>query len=254
MSITSAAVYFSPTGGTRTICTYVAEKITDTTPQLCDLTDVDDAAAPNADVTVFAVPVFGGRVPQLAYNRLNAMDGTGKKAVALAVYGNRHYDDALLELCELLNDRGFTLVAAGAFIARHSIIPEIASDRPNASDYADMDKLAEQVRQRMSDPNADMLDIHTVYGNHPFKEKKPGNYPIVVSNACTGCTICANLCPVAAISFDDVTSTDKEKCFGCMRCINVCPVKARSLAPERYEFLNTFLHRFETPRANEMFL
>ena len=39
----------------------------------------------------------------------------------IAVYGNRDYDDTLLEMKDILTERGFTVIAGLAAIAQHSI-------------------------------------------------------------------------------------------------------------------------------------
>jgi ferredoxin len=43
---------------------------------------------------------------------------------------------------------------------------------------------------------------------------------------CTGCGICAERCPVKAISVDDGVSADTEKCLGCGLCASACPGEA----------------------------
>ena len=91
------------------------------------------------DVLLAAVPVYAGRVPAPAAAALRRLRSGGAPAVAVCVYGNRDYDDALLELCDLLADGGFSVVGAGAFVARHSIFPMVAAGRPDAADMARAD-------------------------------------------------------------------------------------------------------------------
>ena len=86
--------------------------------------DIEDAD----DIVVFVAPVYAGRVPALAAERFLTVNGHGQKAAAIAVYGNRDYDDALVEMCDIISARGFKLIAAGAFIAQHCIFPKVATD------------------------------------------------------------------------------------------------------------------------------
>lgn len=51
---------------------------------------------------IAAVPVYAGRVPNVLLKYLNSMQGYGAKAVPLVLYGNRDYDDALVELTDIL--------------------------------------------------------------------------------------------------------------------------------------------------------
>lgn len=66
--------------------------------------------------------------------------------MAVVVYGNRDYEDALLELHDILSENGFVVVAAGAFVARHSIFPDVAAGRPDRDDLDRMAEFAERVR------------------------------------------------------------------------------------------------------------
>ena len=44
------------------------------------------------------MPVYAGRVPALAVERLKGIKTSGVKCVIVAVYGNRAYEDALVEM------------------------------------------------------------------------------------------------------------------------------------------------------------
>ena len=84
------------------------------------------------DLAVIAMPVFAGRVPALAVERLRKVDAQGAKCVVVAVFGNRAYDDALLELRDVALEMGFRVIAAVAAVAEHSIIRRYGKGRPDA--------------------------------------------------------------------------------------------------------------------------
>lgn len=67
-----------------------------------DLTDPNahfsDVSLTAEDVAVISVPSYAGRVPAPAVQRLTAMQGNGARAVLVCVYGNRAYEDPLVEL------------------------------------------------------------------------------------------------------------------------------------------------------------
>ena len=46
---------------------------------------------------------------------------------------------------------------------------------------------------------------------------------------CTGCGACANVCPVDAITVEDVAVVDEEACIDCGTCVSECPVEAIEL-------------------------
>ena len=81
----------------------------------------------------------------MAVDAFEKIKGDKTPAVLVCVYGNRNYDDALLELKDISEANGFVPIAAGAFIARHSIFSDVAVGRPdkedlhkNVSDYINL--------------------------------------------------------------------------------------------------------------------
>ncbi|MCK4348780.1 MAG: 4Fe-4S binding protein [Thermoplasmatales archaeon] len=46
---------------------------------------------------------------------------------------------------------------------------------------------------------------------------------------CTGCGACAEVCPVDAITVDDVATVDEDECIDCGTCVEECPVEAIEL-------------------------
>ncbi|PKN04276.1 MAG: 4Fe-4S ferredoxin [Deltaproteobacteria bacterium HGW-Deltaproteobacteria-9] len=66
----------------------------------------------------------------------------------------------------------------------------------------------------------------------------PSRYRAVVAgDACTGCGLCVDDCPMAAISIDEqnIAMIDAEACIGCGVCTHVCPTDAISLTAVRQE-------------------
>ena len=56
------------------------------------------------------------------YRKISFLKGNGARAVLLVVYGNREYEDTLLELSDVMEAAGFSPVAAVAAVAEHSIM------------------------------------------------------------------------------------------------------------------------------------
>ena len=117
-------ITFSPTGGTQKAADLLTETLGGKAVAV-DLTDstVDRSALAltSEDVAVIAVPSYGGRVPATAVQRLRAVQGGNARAVLLCVYGNRAYEDTLVELEDTARKAGFRVVAAAAAIAEHSL-------------------------------------------------------------------------------------------------------------------------------------
>ena len=143
--------HFSPTGGTRKVADAIAAGFHTPVAEI-DLTRADSAVTLGDNDALMAVlPVYAGRVPQISLERLSALKGNGQKAVAVVVYGNREFDDALLETKDALEANGFQVIAAAAFIAEHSIARSIAAGRPDAEDEALCRQFAADVMAKADD-------------------------------------------------------------------------------------------------------
>lgn len=225
--------HFSPTGGTKRVADAIAAGFSVPIAQM-DLTKADSAVTLGEHDGLMAVlPVFAGRVPQIALERLSALKGSGQKAVAVVVYGNREFDDALLETRDALEANGFRVIAAAAFIAEHSMHRCIAAGRPDAQDEALCRRFAADVMAK-----ADDATPVQVPGNTPYKELKPSAFHPGANETCTKCGTCAKGCPTAAIPLDDPCHTDNERCINCMRCVETCPMNSRAL-PDAFRAMIT---------------
>ena len=248
-----SAVYFSATYTTQKIVRWVAQEFKPSFKEY-DVTRKklgEDIFMDSDELLIVGMPVYAGRIPQLAVESLKRFKGNDTPVVLLAVYGNRDYDDALLEMKELMESHFFKVVAAGAFIARHSIFTKLASTRPDAQDHEIIQKLVHKCTHLLdSVKSATLLPQIQVKGNKPYKPY--GRFPIFPSadETCNRCGKCARLCPVGAIPKDAPQLTDPNKCISCGRCLVICPQKSRAFRGELYEeklafFLKTFGERKE---------
>lgn len=224
-------ITFSPTGGTKRVADLVAGVFTKDCIHI-DLTDreLDFKALhfSTEDICIVAVPVYGGRAPEIAISRLKQMTGGCAKTVLIAVYGNRDYEDTLLELQDTLTGAGFCCVAGIAAIAEHSIMHQFAAGRPDAADQQKLAAFAEEIRAKLE--RGERSDKLAAPGNRPYRAF--GGLPMKpkAGRACTQCGLCAPKCPVGAIPIDDPSKVDAGMCITCMRCIAVCPGHARSVS------------------------
>lgn len=98
------------------------------------------------ELLVVGVPVYSGRVPEMAIERLNRIKGSDTPAIIVCVYGNRDFDDALIELKDIVRTNGFIPLSGAAVIAQHSMLPQIAENRPDEKDMLLIDDFAAKVK------------------------------------------------------------------------------------------------------------
>lgn len=251
--ISCTAAVFSPTGTTARTASAIAAGLGLPVDQV-DLCAVPrPQTLPASTLLLAAVPVYGGRVPPLALQRLAALRGSGP-AVAVAVYGNRAYDDALLELKTELEAAGFHVAAAAAFVAEHSIVRSIAAGRPNAQDLELAEQFGRQAAAKLADPARCQTPV-AVPGSAEYRSWKGIGFQPQADAGCTGCGICAAACPAGAIPAADPRHTDPARCIVCMRCVSVCPQGARALpAPARLAAAAMLRVKAAQPRQPETWL
>ncbi len=221
---------FSPTGGTKRTAGILAAALAERViPH--DLGSKSPLSPAEADMVLIAAPVYGGRIPALVAEKVQQLAGAGKKAITLVVYGNRAYEDALLELNNAAAAAGFELIASGAFVAEHSFYRAVAAGRPDAQDICELQAFGAEILAKLNQ-GGDMHPI-SVPGNTPYKAAMslPVS-PLFLPN-CGGCGQCARRCPTGAISRDESGQlvTDAATCILCMACVVCCPRKARVLPP-----------------------
>ena len=217
--------YFSPTGGTERVARLIGGS-------LGSGAEYRDITVPNQDrlelgrneLAVFCVPVYGGRVPSPVSERLAGITGRDTPAALAAVFGNRAIDDALYELRDLAKPRGFRTVAAGEFVAPHSLNTDFGAGRPDA---ADMKVIAEFGARILEKLEKDELDEISVPGSPSYRPYDGVPVKPSASLRCVRCGVCAANCPAGAIDFINPRLTDKNTCISCMRCVKLCPRGAR---------------------------
>lgn len=226
-------VYFSPTGATRKAVMETARSI-DLKSVSFDFSVYKEKKpvlkfAPN-DFVLFGIPVYYGRVPALFMEYMHNISGNNTPAALIATYGCREYDDALLELKNEAENRGFKVIGAAAFPAEHSIVPQIGARRPSKTDLKTIAEFGIELNRRLrKEAGFDSISIQ-VPGQTPYKKYgKNTLFPKADNNMCTLCAACAKVCPAGAIPLKKPNGTDTKKCIGCMRCVQVCRQHARSV-------------------------
>ena len=217
-------IVFSPTGGTEKVARIIGKQWRENSAKI----DLSDAKADftkceiaEQDTVLIAMPSFGGRAPAVAIERLKQIAGNGAKCTLVCVYGNRAYEDTLVEMEDAAKGCGFQVVAAIAAVAEHSIMPQYAANRPDASDQKQLTDYANQITNKAGVASS-------IPGNRPYKKAGGAGLVPKPDKSCVKCGACAETCPVQAIDPVNFTA-DSKACISCMRCIKQCPKNARKV-------------------------
>lgn len=244
-------VSFSPTKTSKKVVGTIASGIPGVERDSLDLTypgKMKTKTFTPEELVVIGVPVYAGRVAPLAVQRLKAIKGNKTPAVLVVLYGNREYEDALIELREIAVTASFLPVAASAFIGEHSFSSSqmpIAPGRPDSVDLASAAFFGRKVFKEIGQlQDFSSLSKLQVPGNIPYKEST-GPLPItpkVNQTACTHCAMCIPTCPGGAITIDNDLIIDVERCIFCCACIKTCPEDALSIDAPPLQGKRLWLH------------
>ena len=244
-------VVFSPTGTSARIAAAVAagagmsSRVIDVTrDEDCNLVFDPD------DLVIIAAPVYGGHMSPKAAERMSGMVGNGAKCVLVAVYGNRAFENALVDMSDFAEAHGFVPVAVGAFIGEHSYstaVHPIAAGRPDAADIAFAERFGKDIACRLESGALRRVDVTTIsdqpsspeslamfksfVAEYQQRKKSAGGVllPQIDMELCGNCGICVDVCPTHAISAD-CRNIDPARCIKCCACVKSCPDSARSFA------------------------
>ena len=262
------ASWFTGTGTTKKIVNTIAQFI-DNNYEIKDFTLPDARKEPlvfkKGDLVIFGTPVIAGRVPNVLLKYLSTIEGNGALAVPVVLFGNRNYDDALIELRDILEKSGMHTIAAGAFVGEHSFSNVLGAGRPDDKDIEETKKFAAKVKE-IANGNLNInspvkVDGNPEIGREYYKPKDKNIKPIDIrkvkpktNDNCNQCGKCADICPMGSINHNNV-SEFIGICIKCNACVKGCPKHAKYYDDEGYLYHRHSLEDMYKRRAsNSVFM
>lgn len=227
-------IYFSPTKSTKRIVENIAAGTNIRDIEHYDLTLME----PGLDsrfvdgLAIIGIPVYVGRVPEVFLKRIEKISAADIPTVLVALYGHRAFEDALVELRDVVASKGFAVIAAGAFIGEHSYSTSqhpIAANRPDDIDLQKAKVFGINIAKKLQENIG--KSVVEFPGNVPYRERVPlgGIAPETNRKLCTLCGNCEKVCPTFVIRVDSDVITNADNCIRCCACVKYCPENAREL-------------------------
>ena len=267
------SIYYSATGTTQKIVSFIGENIA---KQLNVPFEKINFSLPKnrekvlefkeGDIVVCGSPTYAGRIPNvmLPFYK-NNIKASGALAIPVVLYGNRNFDDSLIELRNTMEDNGFHTIAGAGFIGEHAFSYVLAANRPDEKDMeialTFADKAVEKIKNNAEIPSEPIK----VRGNDPIRPyyipRDEHEHaidilkvkPKVDTSKCTNCKTCAHVCPLASIDFEDITKY-VGKCIKCGDNIKKCPEHCRYYDDEGFLYHQHDLEKqFERRAEPELF-
>lgn len=262
------ALYFSPTHTTKKIVEQIASSLAAMLRIECDSMDITTPCSrkqqiifDSNNIVIFGSPVYIGRLPNLISPYFKTFAGNGAAAVAVVVYGNRAYDDALAEARDILVSDGFNCVAAAAFVGEHSFSRILGGGRPDGSDLETAARYAERIYEKLSGGKAgEGFDVpgnpEALRGFYHATDKNGSSVdirkvkPQTDRSLCNNCGFCASICPMGSINPADCSQVTGI-CIKCCACVKRCPSGAKYFDnPEYLGHKSLLEEKFASVRKN----
>ncbi|MFO8010085.1 MAG: ferredoxin family protein [Dehalococcoidia bacterium] len=194
-----------------------------------------DAFINESDLLIVGLPVYFDKIPKFFSKSFAEVNGNGKLAIAIVVYGNKGAGIGLKQLVTMLDKNDFKVVGVASFIGEHSLSSEfpIALGRPDDNDMT----LARGFGKAIHDSLGTLNEVHA--------EDVPGQRDVLLRitpeippkpktdlEKCDHCGICVQFCPMGIIDWETKIYKNKSAenlCLGCMSCVKNCPRGAKSV-------------------------
>jgi ferredoxin/flavodoxin len=240
--VNALVCYFSNTGNTRLVCSYLTKYLDNID---CTLWDMNQDIYPQLskyELIGFASSVEFFGLPKFIYDWFADFPPlkNPKLSFLLTTYGNIA-GTTILQLRSLVQDKGFRVIAGHTLhmpdnfpVSRIKGFSAFGS--PNKQEIGRFHLFAVILKDLIESMKAGheileasfKLSLMNYFFNIPdrYAAKRSMGFKFVNEDICTKCSLCAIECPYHAIEMDSYPVFVEELCYGCWRCYNLCPMLA----------------------------
>lgn len=229
-------LYFSGTGNSEYVAKLVAEKNCDTLVSMNDLIKHEKTETLNSEKPfVFVAPVYAWRLPKIITKFIQNTTFEGNNKFYFILTCGKDTGNAVSYIRTLCNKKNIIFMGLSSIVMPDNyllIFPAIKESEAKTiveNTSPNIEKISKLIMagEKLAPENV------SISGKIMSGPVNALFYKFIVSakgfraeDICTGCGICATLCPLNNITMVESKPVWSKNCTHCMACICKCPVEA----------------------------
>jgi Pyruvate/2-oxoacid:ferredoxin oxidoreductase delta subunit len=222
--------YFSGTGNSLAAARTIAKVMGET--ELVSMVHENTQDFSNVERIGFVFPVYYGAVPPIVRSFIENIKLPENVYIFGVITRGGLVGGVIDELAEIISAAGgklsyaWTVMMPGNYIAMYGALPDIVQKKMLSSAEKKAETIGEKARLKLIDQNIKPESPP----RKSLLDKMPGYLTFSkdyrVYSRCTGCAICAKVCPTKNITMVVGKPHFASNCQHCMACIQWCPMGA----------------------------
>ncbi|MDO5417555.1 MAG: EFR1 family ferrodoxin [Lachnospiraceae bacterium] len=244
--------YFSGTGNSKGIAEIIAQNLNDEAIDIIGK-DPESYHFTDTDYLGFVFPVYAYAAPDVMIEFVDKMNPGDAFTFGICTFSNvagcalQHFSQFLPLKCGYGVKMPDTFPVLDHILeTEESAIQKLEAAKPRVDEVIDRLKKKEEVFDVLMGENPRMRSFKMSVLFNAGKRKTNSYW---TEETCTGCGLCAKLCPANAIEIQNNRPVwIKEDCYLCMACLNRCPVTAIQYGPYSKGRFRYYFKGFDTSK------